>query len=131
MAVQLFQIINMPGILEGYGIYQIILPFLLALAIFYGVLKFALPDKIEKSVIGLVSLILAFFVMLFTSWNTWIVSFFANLGGSALVVATGILVVVIFLGLFGIRAEKIFPEKGAGRWVFILFIIFIAHQHLL
>jgi hypothetical protein len=126
MAVQLFQIGNVPGLLEGIGIYQFILPFLLALAIFYGILRFAMPDKVEKSVIGLISLILAFFVMLFSSGNSWIVQFFATLGGSTLMVATGILVIIIFLGLFGIRAEKIFPKEGAGRWIFILFIIFIA-----
>jgi hypothetical protein len=128
MAVQLFQvgnIQNIPNVLESIGIYQFILPFLLALAIFYGVLRFSFGDKLEKSVVGLISLILSFFVMLFTSWNSWIVQFFTNLGGSALMIATGILVIIIFLGLFGIKTEDIFP-KGNAKWIFILFIVFIA-----
>jgi len=126
MPMQLFQVSNIPTVLQNYGIYQYILPFLLALAIFYGVLKVSLGDKVEKSAISLISLVLAFFVMLFTSWNVWVVSFFAQMGGSILVVVTCLLAIIIFLGLFGIKSENIIPQSGPMRWAFILTLIFIA-----
>ncbi len=128
MPIEMFQIANIPPFLQNAGIYQFILPFLLALAIFYGALKFALGDKIEKSVISLISLILAFFVMLFTSWNVMVVTFFANMGGSALLVATGLLIIIIFLGLFGIKPEKIVGgDKGITKagWALIVILMFI------
>ncbi len=64
--------------------------------------------------------------MLFTSWNAWVVNFFAQMGGSILVVTTGLLAIIIFLGLFGIKSNEIIPESGAMRWAFILTLIFIA-----
>ncbi len=128
MHTELFQIVNIPGVLENTGIYQFILPFLLSLAITYGILSYALGNKIQKSAIGLISLVLSFFVMLYSSWNLMIVNFFANLSGSALLVATGILVIVIFLGLFGVKPENIVGgEKGITKagWIFIFTLVFI------
>ena len=81
------------------GFFQFLFPFLLALAIFYGLLRWALPDQLPNSATGLVSLILAFFVMLFASANPGIVEFFKDISGWALIAGTGILFLVILLGL--------------------------------
>jgi hypothetical protein len=111
--------------LGNLGVFLYILPFLLALAVFYGILMFVFKDKMPKSAVGIISLVLAFFVMLYTSYNTMIVAFFANLGGSTLVISSGILVVAIFLGLMGFHIEGL-TKGGMPKWVFILGIIAVA-----
>ncbi|MBI4020644.1 MAG: hypothetical protein HY369_00205 [Candidatus Aenigmarchaeota archaeon] len=104
------------------GFFQFLFPFLLALAIFYGVIKFAAGDRLPKSAAGLVSLILAFFVMLFASVNPGIVSFLQNISGAGLVAGTGILFLIILLGLLGFKTETIFAPSG-WKWIFVLFIV--------
>ncbi len=110
--------------MEYMGFFLYLFPFLLALAIFYGVLTFALGERLPKSARGLVSIIIAFFVMLYSSWNVWIVTFFAEYFGAGLVLACGILVIAILLGLAGYKIEDLFKERL--KWVFILGIIILA-----
>lgn len=119
--------------MQNMGFFLYLFPFLLALAIFYGVLHFALSTddgklRIPKSGIGLISIILAFFVMLYSSWNTGIVAFFANLGGAGLIVGSGILFAAILLGLMGFRISDMVSDKAGKRfkWVFILGVLLIA-----
>ncbi len=128
MVVVLFQgglLQQMLQNMQYMGFFLYLFPFLLALAIFYGVLSWSLGERLPKSARGLVSIIIAFFVMLYSSWNVWIVTFFAEYFGAGLVLACGILVVAILLGLAGYKIEDLF--KGTySKWVFILGIIIIA-----
>lgn len=128
MSVVLFQFGGaFPQILqnmENMGFFLYLFPFLLALAIFYGILKYTMGDKLPNSAIGLISIIFSFFVMLYSSWNTMIVSFFANLGGMGLIVGSGLLFVIILLGITGFKIGDVFKE-GAAKWAFVLTIIFI------
>lgn len=105
--------------------FQYLFPFLLTLAIIYGLLNWALKDKFTKSANGLISIIFAFFVMLYSSWNTAIVAFFANISGYFLIAGSGILFIVLLLALFGIKAETHILQEGRAKWVFVLLIIFI------
>ncbi len=117
--------------MQNMGLFLYLFPFLLSLAIFYGVLYWVFYDKekpkLPKSAISLISIILAFFVMLYSSWNTMIVSFFANLSGAGLIVGSGILFIAILLGLMGFNIEKLTDtaHSGRGRWVFIIGVILI------
>jgi len=97
--------------MTNLGFFQFLFPFLLALAIFYGVMKVVLPEKMSNSAIGLIALILAFFVMLFASANPGIVTFMQNLSGTALMAATGILFVIILLGLSGLSIGSILGKE--------------------
>jgi len=106
------------------GFFQFLFPFLLALAIIYGLLSWALKEQLPKSARGLISLIFAFFVMLYTSWNTMIVSFFANLSGAWLVVATGLLFIVILFALVGYDVKKL-TEGKTSKWALVLLLVFI------
>jgi len=106
------------------GFFQFLFPFLLALAIVYGLLSWALEKQIPKSARAVISLIIAFFVMLYSSWNVMIVSFFANLSGMWLVVATGILFIVILLAIVGFNVSKL-TEGKFSKWILVLLIIFI------
>lgn len=113
--------------LQNMGIFLYLFPFLLALAIFYGVLHWSLGDRLPKSAVSMISIILAFFVMLYSSWNTAIVSFFANLSGAGLIVASGLLFVAILLGLVGFKVTDLTGDAmGRGKWVFLIGVILIA-----
>lgn len=103
------------------GFFQFLFPFLLALAIFYGVIRFALKDQLPNSAAGLISLILAFFVMLFASANPGLVGFLQNISGVGLMVATGILFVVILLGLTGFKIKD--ALEGKARHIVLLLVI--------
>ncbi len=121
---------NLTQNLQNMGFFLYLFPFLLALAIFYGILYWVFCSgekaKLPKSAVALISIILAFFVMLYSSWNVMIVQFLANLSGAGLIVGCGILFIAILLGLVGFNIEGLTGEKaGRGRWVFIIGVIVI------
>jgi hypothetical protein len=107
--------------------FQFLFPFLLALAIVYGLLRWALPDQLPKSATGVISLIVAFFVMLYSSWNYMVVQFFANISGGFLIVGSGILFVVILMALVGLRPQDLWPgaKEGKAKWIVVLLAIFV------
>jgi hypothetical protein len=119
--IMAFDFYSLVTTLQSMGIYQFLFPFLLALAIFYGTLMYALKDRIQKGPIGLISIVLAFFVMLFAATNPQIVPFLAILTGTTGMVATGILMIVVLLALAGFKLEGIFT--GTTRWVLALVLI--------
>jgi hypothetical protein len=106
------------------GFFQFLFPFLLALALVYGLMSWGLKDQIPRSARGIIALIIAFFVMVYSSWNTMIVNFFANLSGMWLVAATGILFIVILLALVGQKPQDLLKGTTA-KWVTVLVLIFI------
>ncbi|MBI4173934.1 MAG: hypothetical protein HY519_04405 [Candidatus Aenigmarchaeota archaeon] len=114
--------------MQRLGFFQFLLPFLLSLAIIYGVLRYAFKDKIEKSALGLIAIVLSFFVMLFAAGNSNIVSFLTNLSGGGVIIASGILMFVVFLGLIGTKPDELLKGeniKGFG-WALIAAVILIA-----
>jgi len=125
------QIFTMAGTFEiliqnmnRLGFFQFLFPFLLALAIVYGLLQFALEKQLPKPARGLISLIIAFFVMLYSSWNVMIVTFFAELSGMWLVVSTGILFIIILLALTGTKPQDLMKGEKS-KWTVILVLVFI------
>jgi hypothetical protein len=119
MAFDFYTLVNT---LQTMGVYQFLFPFLLALAIFYGTLMFALGEKLKKGPVGLISIILAFFVMLFAASSPEIVPFLAVLTGTTGMVATGILMVVVLLALAGFKMDEVFKGDNA-KWVIVLVLI--------
>ncbi len=118
------------GNMQTLGLYEFIFPFLLILAIAYGVLRYSLKDILPKSAAGLVSIIIGFFVMNYSGIAGYQLSkFFSTLFGGGLIVASGILVLVIILGLLGLKIGDITTGKGtkttAAFVVAVLFIIFL------
>jgi hypothetical protein len=113
--------------LQSMGVFLYILPFLLALAIFYGAISIAFKDKMQKSAMGLISIVLAFFVMLYSAWNPTIVMFLASLSGSGLLIASGVLFVIIVFSLIGFDFKTIFLGKeGKGvNWISVLAVVFV------
>lgn len=118
--------------MQSMGIFTYFFPFLLMLAITYGVLMAVLKDKLGKQPIAVISIVLAFFVMLYSGVNTIIVSFFAGLSGAGLIVGSAILMLVIMFGLVGLKFDDLIGEKGDKRFkwltvgVLILIIFVVA-----
>jgi hypothetical protein len=104
--------------LDKIGIYLYLFPFLLTLAIVYGILSYSLEKQLEKSARAVISIVMGFFVMLFSMWNPGIVTFFANAFGFTMITGAGMLVIIILLGLIGIKPEDITKNEKA-KWVFI------------
>jgi len=111
--------------MQTMGFFQYLFPFLLALAIIWGALQFSFKDRLPKPAMALVSIILSFFVMLYSSWNPMITSFFANLGGTFLVLASAVLFIVMIAGLIGFKPWE--DMTGKNSWMKyggILLIVF-------
>ena len=108
---------------NNLGFFLYLFPFLLALAIFYGILTWSVGKRIGKGPTALISIILAFFVMLYSSFNIGIVGFFANLSGAGLIIGSGILLIIIILGIAGFELETSF--SGHWKTALILFLILI------
>ena len=121
----LFQFSDMLQNLQNMGIFLYLFPFLLALAIFYGLFSTALKDKMERSAISLLSIVLAFFVMLFSSWNPTIVTFFAQLSGVGLIVGSGLLFLILIFAMVGFKITDLFMKDGKPRWPAVLIMVFI------
>lgn len=120
---QVFQ--NLLGNLGRLGFFEFLLPFLLFLAIIFGVLRFALNEQLDKSAAALISIIGSFFVLNFSgSFGYQIAQFFTLLFGSGLILLSGILIIFIFLGLVGVKPSALFEARG-HKWAFVLLLVFI------
>ncbi len=127
VTAQVFQ--NLLGNLNQLGFFQFLLPFLLFLAIIFGVLRWGVP-QLDKTASALVAIIGAFFVLNFSGGvGISIALFFTNLFGSGIILLSGILIIIIFLGLIGIKVSDLFKIEGGkvpGRlWAFMLLLVFI------
>jgi hypothetical protein len=103
--------------LDKMGVYLYLFPFLLTLAVTYGVLSYALEKQLERTARGLISVIMGFFVMLFSYFNPGVVTFFANAFGFTLIVSAGLIGIMILLGLIGIKFEDLTKNEKA-KWTF-------------
>lgn len=107
------------GNLNQLGVFQFLFPFLLVLAIAYGVLHFTLggagDDKkkiLPKSAIALISIIIAFFVMNYSGGlGNSLAIFFSQLFGQGMVIAVGVLLLMILIGLFGITPSELLKKE--------------------
>lgn len=118
------------GNMQQLGFFDFLFPFLLVLAISYGVLKYALKEVLPNSAIGLISIIAAFFVMNYSgSYGVAVANFFTGLFAGGLMIATGILVIIIIVGLFGIKLSELgkakTPTALALVIIFVVFLMFI------
>jgi len=131
------------GNLNQLGVFQFLFPFLLILAISYGALNFTLGgDKkiLPKSAISLISIIIAFFVMNYSGGvGSSIAIFFSQIFGQGIVIAVGILLLMILIGLFGITPTELLKKEDksdafkivVGLLAIFIFLIFAAAGNLI
>lgn len=112
--------------LHQLGVYLYLFPFLITLAVVYGILSYSLAEKLPVTARGLISIIFGFFVMLFSLWNPEIVIFFANIFGYGLILACAFLMILIVLGIMGIKPEDLVQnEKFKWPVVGIVILVFV------
>jgi len=112
--------------LVNMDFFQVLFPFLLALAIFYGVLMWALGDKLKKGPIGLISIVLAFFVMLYAKQIPGL-SWFLTLGsGTILAIASVVIFIIVILALLGIKISDIWTGDKKN-WTLIIIVIIVIY----
>lgn len=110
--------------LNQLGFFGFFLPFLLMFSISYGLLLKAKVLGDNPKVIGVVSLLLGFFVIGFG--GPLLGTFFINLFGLAAIILGGILVIVLFIGMTGGSIESLAGNKivtaivvGLGILIFV------------
>lgn len=121
------------GNLERLGFFQFLLPFLLVLAIVYGVLRFALREHLDSSASALIAIVIAFFTMNYSGEVGFqFADFFTTYFGATSIVLTGLLGIIIILGLAGIKVTALFGIKEGEKipkhiWAFFLLLTFIGY----
>src|SRR3989338_7869016 len=95
--------------LNQLGFFGFLLPFIFIFAVAYGLLMKAKYFEDQK-IIGVISLVLAFFVVGFG--GPGLANFFVNLFGLATIVLAGILVIVLFVAMSGADVSKVLAGKG-------------------
>jgi hypothetical protein len=112
--------------LVGMDFFTVLFPFLLALAIFWGVLTLTVKDRLGKGPIALVSIILSFFVMLYAKQIPGLSMLLTAWSGTTLMIATALLFVIIILGIFGIKTEDL-KDRSKIPWISLLILIVIVY----
>lgn len=113
--------------LQNMGFFQYLFPFLLAFAILYGVMKWVFKDKIEPRVVALISVVLSFFVMLYSAYNTWLYTLLAEASGIWLGMATVLLFIVVLAALAGINLHDLLggEKRSWVKYLVVLVILYI------
>ena len=108
--------------------FQYLFPFLLSFALLYGLMQWAFKENLGgKRVHTLIAVVISFFVMLYSSLNTWLYQFLTTMSGMWLGIITVILFLVLATELLGINIRTIF-EKETNKWLkyaILLIIIYI------
>lgn len=112
--------------LNQMGFFGFLLPWLFMFAVVYGLLVKSKVLGEDQKIIGVVSLVSAFFVIGFG--GVAIGTFFSGLFGIAAVVIAGIFVTVLFISMAGVDISKFAENKAvvvllAGVGVVVFFIM--------
>ncbi len=119
------------GNLNQMGFYRFVLPWLFTMAIVYGILlKTKIFAENQQALNGVIAIVAAFFVINYTPAGFALDTFFTQAFGVGILVLTGVFVVLLFMGLVGLKGEDIFKAenlKGGGLAVILLmvFVIFL------
>lgn len=116
------------GNLRHLGFFDFLLPWLLALAVMYGLLNKSKIVSEEYSVNALIAIVVAFFLVNYTPYG-FLGEFFTHIFASAVILLSAILVGVMFLSMTGMDAGEFMKENKiiVGLLAFIAVIaIFVA-----
>ena len=117
--------------LQNMGFFQFLFPFLLSFAILYGALKWVFKEGLGgQRVHALISVVLSFFVMLYSAYNEWLYWFLTEAAGVWLPMATVLLFIVVLAALAGVDIHKAFGEEKR-TWVKYLVILVIIYVVLI
>lgn len=108
--------------LVNMDFFQLLFPFLLTLAIVYGLLISKFKERLGKGPIGLISILIAFFVMLFSAQQPWLWQWITNISGIWIAIIVAVLFLLLALAMLGI--DKI-TELNWKTAIIVLIIIYI------
>ena len=113
--------------LQSMGFFQYLFPFLLAFAILYGVLNWVFKGHIEPRVNALIAVVLSFFVMLYSAYNTWLYMMLAQASGIWLGMATVLLFIVVLAALAGVNLPEFLKDEKRSwlKYVILLVIVYV------
>ncbi len=113
---------NVLALLQTFGFFRVVLPFLLVFAIVYAVLQktkiLGEPDK-TKSISSIIALVMAFFFIAYTP----VVNAIATLLPSASFLLIVVVLIMMIMALVGVDFQKAFGEPS--KWTVVLGIIVI------
>ncbi len=98
--------------LNALGFFGFLLPWIFTFAVLFGLLLKSKAFGENKRIAGVISLVVAFFVVGFG--GPAIAVFFSSLFGLAAVVLAGILVIALFLAMSGTDISKIAENKAVA-----------------
>ncbi len=111
----LFDFTQLQNTLKAAGFYDFVLPWLLAFAVTFGILQtvnvFKKGDKPNTSVDAIVAVVVAFYITIFTPFPGFLSSFFSKLFGSSIIALSGVLVLLMFIGIFGLNVSGLLTGK--------------------
>jgi len=124
-----FDFIALQNTLKAMGFYDFVLPWLLAFSIVFGILQTVnvfkkTGDVPNTSIDAVISLVVAFYLTLFTPYSGFLSSFFSKLFGSSIIVLSGVLVLLMFVGIFGLRSSEF--TRGNFKYVVIVIALILA-----
>ena len=109
------------GNLRYLGFYDFFLPFVLFVAIIYGLLSKTETISDEPSLNGIIAISVSFFIINYTPLGM----FFSSLFGLASIVLAGLLVLLLFGGMFGIELDDVFSGNKAAVGIGLLLLTII------
>ncbi len=119
--------VALQNLLKSLGFYDFVLPWLLAFSIVFGILDkagiFGGQGK-NKGVEAIISLVFAFYVTFFTPYPGFLSRFFSNLFGGSILVLSGVLVSLLFIGIFGLQPSTM--VSGIGQKMLLILAIIVA-----
>lgn len=115
--------------MQRMQLFQYLFPFLLSFALLYGLMQWAFREgKLGgKQVHALIAIVLSFFVMLYSSLNSWLYQFLTSISGVWLGLGVVILLLVLATELLGINIRDIIGgEKNKWmKYAILLIVIYI------
>lgn len=106
------------GNLRQIGFYDFLLPFILFMAIIYGLLKKYEPVGDETSVNATIAVAASFFIINYTPLGL----FFTQSFGMASMIIAGLLVLILFAGMVGINIADVFEGNKTVSVIALLLI---------
>lgn len=110
--------------LTNLGFYDFVLPWMLFLAIIFGLLQNKKTISEDPAVNGVISIVAAFFIA-YIARGMFYAKFFGIFGG----VIAGFLILIICLAMFGIKPEEVFGSNKTALSItlaIVILMIFIA-----
>ena len=108
--------------LSALGFFEFLLPWLFTFAVVYGLLaKADLFGGKNDRISALIGIVAAFFITPYA--GPWLASYFASIFGGASVILAGILVIVLFAAMLGIRGEGLGAKKFGLPIVVIIGVV--------